>query len=321
MGAPIEPKISVVIPCFNAQKTLELQLRALEDQEAAPAFEIVLVDNGSTDGTRDVIRSFKDSTYLPVRHIDALEFQGVSYARNVGILASQAEKIMFCDADDVVSKWWISQGYQCFDFAPVWNGAAILLTDKQFAGTLEDIRSAFGDSPAFEPPIAGKATAFPVLMGGNFGATKAALERVHGFDQSFMGAGEDNDLGFRFRRAGFEYPNAPSVRIGYRGKWDPRFIRRLAFRQAKAHALIATRYEAWTESNFPKFGNELIRVAGSAMLMVAGRKTKDWDGLASRVAALSGLGVGKLTFQIFGKMPPSQVGTGLVRASPERPES
>lgn len=311
MGAPKEPKISVVIPCFNAQKTLELQLRALEVQEAAPAFEIVLVDNGSTDGTKYVISSFMNSSSLPIRRIDALDFQGASYARNVGILASRAERIMFCDADDVVSKWWISHGDQCFDVSPVWNGAAILLTDKQFAGTLEDIRIAFGDRPDFEPPVAGKLTAFPVLMGGNFGATKSALERVNGFDQSFVGAGEDNDLGFRFRRAGFEYPNAPSVRIGYRGKWDPGFIRRLAFRQAKAHALIATRYGAWQHSSMPKVRKELIRVTGSAVLMLTGKKAKDWGGLSSRASAALGLGLGKFKYQFLGRLPDAKIGAGL----------
>ncbi|APF40445.1 hypothetical protein BHE16_04785 [Neomicrococcus aestuarii] len=284
---------------------------ALQEQDAAPDFEVVLVDNGSTDRTGEIIRDFADSTSLTICHINASDFQGASYARNVGIRASSAERIMFCDADDVVSRWWISHGDLCFDFSPVWNGSAILLTDEEFEGSLEDIRLAFGDKPKFEPPVAGRPTAFPVLMGGNFGATKSALESVKAFDQSFVGAGEDNDLGFRFRRAGFEYPNAPSVRIGYRGKWDPRFIRSLAFRQAKAHALIATRYGSWPDSPMPKVCRELIRVTGSAILMLTGKKTKDWGGLSNRASAAMGLGLGKLEYLYLGRLPGAEIGAGL----------
>lgn len=311
MGDSSEPKISVVIPCFNAELTITDQLLALEEQEGAPDFEIVAVDNGSTDGTWAVLEDFMDSSKLNIRIFRAVEHQGASYARNIGIGKSRAERIMFCDADDVVSRWWLSHGYRCFDYYPVWNGAAILLNDKQFHGSIEQIRSEFGDSPAFEAPETRSHGSFPVLMGGNFGATKEALTSVGGFDLSFLGAGEDNDLGFRFRQSGFDYPNAQSVRIGYRGKWDPYFVRRLAFRQAKAHALIATRYDAWDKSSMPRIHQEMVRIPGSAILMVFRIRQGSWLGFTNRLAALCGLVVGKVKYQTLGRLPASQIGIGI----------
>lgn len=311
MSALEEPKVSVVIPCFNAERTISDQLEALESQKDAPKFEVLVVDNGSTDKSRDIVQEIAKHASVPIHVIDARRYQGAPYARNVGITHSRADRIMFCDADDVVSQWWVSHGDKCFEYSPVWNGAAILLTDRQFEGSIEQIRAEFGDSPVFEEPVKTEPSAFPVLMGGNFGATKYALHHVGGFDQSFRGAGEDNDLGFRFRKAGYEYPNAPSVRIGYRGKWETEFIRKLAFRQAKAHALIATRYGAWDKSTLPKISHELVRISGSTVLMILGKRTKDWSGLTSRAAVLAGLISGKTEYKLMGRMPNALVGVGM----------
>ncbi|GAB2904246.1 glycosyltransferase family 2 protein [Neomicrococcus lactis] len=311
MSASEEPKVSVVIPCFNAERTIADQLEALETQKDAPKFEVLIIDNGSTDKSREIVQNFAKHASVPFRVIEAHSYQGASYARNVGVSRSIADRIMFCDADDVVSQWWISHGNQCFERSPVWNGAAILLSDKQFEGTVDQIRAEFGDSPVFEEPVAAASSAFPVLMGGNFGATKSVLQEVQGFDQSFFGAGEDNDLGFRLRKAGYAYPNAPSVRIGYRGKWDSKFIRKLAFRQAKAHTLIATRYEAWSESPMPRVHRELVRVSGSTILMALGKKERNWSGLSSRAAILAGLIAGKTQYKVFGRIPQTLIGVGM----------
>ncbi|MGY5318325.1 glycosyltransferase family 2 protein [Neomicrococcus lactis] len=311
MSASEEPIVSVVIPCFNAERTLAEQLEALNSQKDAPKFEVLVVDNGSTDKSRAIVQDYAKHASVPVRVIEARYYQGASYARNVGIVHSSAERIMFCDADDVVSQWWVSHGNRCFEYAPVWNGAAILLTDSQFEGSIKEIRTEFGDSPIFEEPVEAEASAFPVLMGGNFGATKSVLQEVQGFDQSFFGAGEDNDLGFRLRKAGYAYPNAPSVRIGYRGKWDSKFIRKLAFRQAKAHTLIATRYEAWSESPMPRVHRELVRVSGSTILMALGKKERNWSGLSSRAAILAGLIAGKMQYKVFGRIPRTLIGVGM----------
>lgn len=312
------PRVSIVIPCFNAEATIVDQLKSIEDQDSAPAFEIVVVDNGSTDGTIRVVQEFADSSKIPVRLVCANEHQGASYARNVGIRMCQAERIMFCDADDIVSRWWVSHGEKSFEFSPVWSGSAILLSDTQFEGSIDQIRTEFGDSEIFEPPQTRQLDPFPVLMGGNFGATKTALVQVGGFDQSFFPAGEDNDLGFRFKYSGIQFMEAPSVRIGYRGKWDPTFIRRLAFRQAKAHALIATRYGAWDESKMPRMFKELVRISGSAVLMVLGLKSRDWLGLSSRAAVWGGLSLGKVKYKFLGLTPDSMIGEGLLVASSER---
>ena len=87
-------KISVIIPAYNAEKHVA---RAIESvlAQTRPADEIIVIDDGSTDGTADVIRSFGDRVIL-IQQPNA----GVSVARNTGINAATGDWIAFLDADD-----------------------------------------------------------------------------------------------------------------------------------------------------------------------------------------------------------------------------
>ena len=94
------PKVSVVIPTYNFGHFLGEALQSVLDQTFAD-FEIIVVDDGSTDNTRDVVASFKDDR---IRYTYQ-ENRGVAAATNVGILASNGEYLAQVDADDV----WLPQ--------------------------------------------------------------------------------------------------------------------------------------------------------------------------------------------------------------------
>lgn len=89
------PRVSVVIPCFNAERYIASTLRAVQAQAGAE-LEIIVIDDGSTDHSAALIeRDFPDVRLL--RRSNA----GVAAARNDGIAAATAEWIAFCDADDI----------------------------------------------------------------------------------------------------------------------------------------------------------------------------------------------------------------------------
>jgi glycosyltransferase involved in cell wall biosynthesis len=96
------PKASFVIPCFNGQAFLAETIQSCLDQ-TQPRFEVIVVDDGSTDGTQDLLTHFQ---YLDdrVRVIRLPERGGRSNARNVGIEAAQSEIILTLDADDISFK-------------------------------------------------------------------------------------------------------------------------------------------------------------------------------------------------------------------------
>lgn len=315
------PVISVIIPCFNAADTLPLQLEALTSQQGAPPFEVIVVDNRSTDDSARIVEAWEPPAGVSLRCVPAAQHQGASYARNVGIRESRAELLMFCDADDVVSSWWICHGVQNFEHEPLWSGTAIHLTDAIMAQPIGVIREAFGDSPEWSPPVRDQdRLTFPVLMGGNFGATKSAILSLGGFDQSLPVQGEDNDLAFRAQRAGVGVPVSKSTRVGCRGKWDTATQARLASQAAQAHALIATRYDSWDDSPFPHWAGELARCAGASVKMAVKPKSRprDWAGWRIRSAIALGLARGVLRYRLLHRVPPTRIGIGTEPGTPPK---
>lgn len=313
------PDVSVVIPCFNAARTIGAQLEALSSQQDAPSFEVLLVDNRSTDDLHAAVAPFTGSDRFLLRLLDASEHQGASYARNVGIREASADRIMFCDADDIVGAWWIRNGLEAFDRTPLWTGAVLLLTDEVFEQGLESVRDALGESPHRPQVEDSQKGAFPVLTGGNFGATRDALLAVGGFDQSLPTQGEDNDFGFRARRLGFRVESASGVKIGYRGRWDPSTRARLAYGKARAHALIVTRYDAWAQSHYNRWWAAPIRWIFDGIVLRFRSSQKQRDDWTIRGGAVRGFFWGAVQFRILGRRPAQQIGLGWLDHLEEDP--
>lgn len=97
--------ISVVIPVYNAKKTLRQTVNSVLIQDLKE-FEIILVDDGSTDGTETICDELAEETDL-IRVIHKIN-RGVSSARNAGIDASEGEYITFVDADDSIEQHMLS---------------------------------------------------------------------------------------------------------------------------------------------------------------------------------------------------------------------
>ena len=93
-------KISIIIPVYNASESLDRCVCSVLEQ-TYPSFEVVLVDDGSTDGSSAICdRYASEDTRVVVIHKTN---GGVSSARNAGIEAASGEFLMFLDADDVLS--------------------------------------------------------------------------------------------------------------------------------------------------------------------------------------------------------------------------
>ena len=90
------PLISVIIPSYNREHLIGRSIRSVLNQ-TYKEIEVIVVDDGSTDNTRDVVSSFKDSRIRYIRHDNN---RGGCIARNTGINASRGEYIAFQDSDD-----------------------------------------------------------------------------------------------------------------------------------------------------------------------------------------------------------------------------
>src|SRR5215211_6374789 len=104
-GSPPE-LISVVIPVLNGEDHVGEQLAALASQIYSGPWELVVVDNGCSDRTIEIVRSSADM--LPeLRIADARARRGLSHARNAGAAWARGDFLAYCDADDVVSAGWL----------------------------------------------------------------------------------------------------------------------------------------------------------------------------------------------------------------------
>lgn len=91
--------ISVIIPCYNAAAYMEKGLLALE-QQTFRDFDVILVDDASSDNTVDVIRAFSARSDLRITLLRNEVNSGPALSRNRGIAASCADFVCFCDSDD-----------------------------------------------------------------------------------------------------------------------------------------------------------------------------------------------------------------------------
>lgn len=116
--APLSPEISVIVATLNRAPQLARALESLAAVRAADwRWEIVVADNGSTDGTRGTVERFARGSSIPVRYI----FEprgGVSYARNAGARASSAAIVAFIDDDEEVTPEWLEVIFRTYTAHP-----------------------------------------------------------------------------------------------------------------------------------------------------------------------------------------------------------
>lgn len=209
--------ISVVIPTYNRQPILEKCLRALEMQQLSASsvvggYEVVLVDDGSTDGTLDWLAAHKEE-FIHVRCFEQ-DHAGPAAARNLGVEKAQGDIIIFIDSDLVVLENFV----QAHTDALV-QGKEQLGSDRFFTyGAV--INTCNFDNPTAEPyKITDFSAAF--FATGNVAIPKHWLEQAGLFDTSFQLYGwEDLELGVRLKNLGLKLIKCPAA-VGYH--WHPPF--------------------------------------------------------------------------------------------------
>jgi len=175
---------SVVIATRDRCRALTRALGSLAQQDNAPPYEVVVVDNGSTDATRDAVERAGSTSavrycYEPQANRGA--------ARNRGVAQATGTYILFCDDDVRVPRNWIAA-----------HLAAHAGDDDVVNGPILNVREAF-DEP--KPTFANYSRAF--LCTCNVSLRKSSFDRCGGFDERFDLYGwEDTELGVRLREGG-----------------------------------------------------------------------------------------------------------------------
>lgn len=198
----VQPTLSVIIPTYNRKVILEKALRALAQQTLPPEqYEVIVIDDGSTDGTGSMIEGLRVPYRLIYRR---QERGGPASARNHGLRLAQAELIVFIDSDIVVSVEFLSAHLAAHTEPNLIGHGPVIHTDN-----LDDPTSA-------TMKITDISRAF--FATGNASIRKEHLFAAGLFDEDFVEYGwEDLELGIRLRQRGLKAVQVPDAK-GYHYK-------------------------------------------------------------------------------------------------------
>lgn len=211
-------EISVVLPCYNGARTIGNQLEALARQHWAGQWELIYVDNGSTDGSAAIVESFRHR--LPgLRVVDAPERRGPPYALNRGVLESTAESIVFCNDDDEVAPGWLAAMAEALQSNEVVAGC--LEHERLNEPWLLDVR---GRPQTDRLPEWGFLPYMRFAFGATIGIRRRLHESIGGFDEELTPSGEDMDYCWRVQLAGFRIRFVPAAVTHYRMRGDLRSL-------------------------------------------------------------------------------------------------
>lgn len=206
-------RISVIIPCYNAARTIRQQLDALSTQSVTP-WEVIVADNGSTDDSKDIVKEYTNR--LPkLQIVDASIRKGASHARNVGAKVATGDYLVFCDADDVIAPDWllaVEKAFRNDDFVASCFEYSLLNTTPGSTTQADGLQN-------FRVPF------MPFAGGCGLGIKRSLHETVLGFDESLLHL-EDADYCLRVQLQGASLVFVPDavIHIRYSSAQNPSFL-------------------------------------------------------------------------------------------------
>lgn len=186
--------ISVVIPAYNEQKFIGKCLQSLQKQDYSDGYEIIVVDNGSQDGTSEIARN------LGARIVHCPR-KGVSYARQAGAEAAQGQIIVQADADTIYPVWWLTRIKKQFDNHPnvVAVAGTFIYSNPPWWAVFEYfLRIVFGFLSAvlFGRPL--------IISGANLAFYKKTLKEIGGYHETAYSS-DQLDISARLSKKGKVY--------------------------------------------------------------------------------------------------------------------
>ncbi|MCZ4558132.1 GT2 family glycosyltransferase [Rhodococcus sp. PvR044] len=235
MSRDLPRLVSVIVPTFNCAHLLDVQLTALAGQDYSGEFEVIVSDNGSTDGLRALLTNHPLAAQLNLRSVDSAGVVGASHARNVGVGHARGDFLAFCDADDRAHRNWLTEMVTVAATSDAVGGPieTVSLNDPEIAKWL----------PA--PPPDRQATVkgmYPVAGSCNFGLWRSVFDSVGHWDESYVTGSEDADYCLRLQLAGFSLAHAPHALMAYRIRTSHSEFRRQQSAWAQAQVRLYAQY-------------------------------------------------------------------------------
>ncbi|HJT35289.1 MAG TPA: glycosyltransferase [Pirellulales bacterium] len=220
------PRVSVVVCSYNGGAALEQCLRSL-DRLDYPDYEVIVVDDGSTDDTREILARFPQVKAIHQSN------QGLSVARNVGLQAASGSIVAYTDSDCFADADWLTHLVDQLlrsDAAAV-GGPNLTPDDGRIAACV-------AAAPGQPTHVLESDQVAEHIPGCNMAFRRAALEAINGFDPQFRKAGDDVDVCWRLQDAGNWISYAPAAFVWHHRRQNPRAYLKQQAGYGEAEALL-----------------------------------------------------------------------------------
>ncbi|MBN2067701.1 MAG: glycosyltransferase [Candidatus Diapherotrites archaeon] len=196
---------SVVVPVHNGSKTIEACLKSILGQKTGYPYEVIVVDDGSTDSTAEIVNKFKSVKLVSQRQ------QGPAVARNNGAKNAKNSIVVFVDSDCIANSNWLQEMLKPLEkesIAGVQGRYKSL--QKELVARLIQLEIEQRHDKMAERKF--------IDFMGSFSAAyrKRVFMEMKGFDTSFpMASGEDTDLSFRIAKKGYKLFFSPKAIVAH----------------------------------------------------------------------------------------------------------
>ena len=255
----------MVVCTYNRADSLKDCLEALSKQ-TYPHYEVIVVDDGSTDGTAEVAKGYEKTGVRYLRQ----ENMGASAARNAGAMASGGEVICFTDDDGIPYTDWVEKMAAAFE-------------DRQVSGVGGRVVYTMSDRPMtflerfmrMWDPYNGKGEVY--LGGLNAAFRRDVFERLGGYDEN-MRVAEDIDLYLRFRESGRNPTHAPKALVYHKTRGSLMQLIRQFFVYGRGSYMLHRRYPGrygFVQIFAVRFGSILMDAARTPLRVALSPNAED----------------------------------------------
>ncbi len=231
-SSPKSTRFSVIIPAYNAEKTLPCCLEALADQSVPKGdYEVIVVDDGSTDGTSKIAKG-SNAKYILQNN------QGPATARNRGTRETKGDLILFTDADCVPDHNWIHE------MASPFSDPDTVAVKGAYKTRQRELMARFAQAE-FEDryDLLQKSPSIDMVATYSAAFRKDVFLNMGGFDKSFpLANNEDTELSYRLATAGYKMVFNPRALVYHTHSATLREYLKLKFRRGYWRMVVYSRY-------------------------------------------------------------------------------
>ena len=199
---------SIIIPTYNRIKLLKKTLESIFQQEY-PDYEVIVVNDGSTDGTDEYLTRFSnEGRIIYLKH----QNRGPAIARKAGLDRARGDFIAFTDDDCILPPDWLNKFHEHFR-----QGSIAGVSGSSLTGNPDNIYAVTNDviNNYFKSVLSNRPGQAPYVTTNNVAYKRENLEMVGGPDDRFRMGAEDRELAYRVSKAGGRIVYDPSIVIGH----------------------------------------------------------------------------------------------------------